>query len=145
LRHVVAREAVMTETTYRQVFTRFLNEYWGAFHEVLEAQSVNPHWLAPPLFDAVAAAHAWFATRKGFVEPGVDRLGTLWRSVAERRASSPDAPLTAREITYARDQFETVYDALMARGKVFPRAADDTLQHATHGYPGGPLHADAAR
>jgi hypothetical protein len=135
----------MTETTYRQVFTQFLNDYWGAFHEVLEAQSVNPHRLASPLFDAVVAAHARFATRKGFVEPGVDRLRTVWQNVAERRASNPDAPLTAREVAYARDHFEMVYDALMARGKVFPRVAGDTLAHAMHGHPRGVLRADAAR
>ena len=135
----------MTETTYRQVFTQFLNEYWGAFHEALEAQSVNPNRLAPSLFGAVVAAHRRFATRKGFVEPGVDGLATLWRTVGERRASSPDAPLTAREIAFARTQFEMVYDALMARGQVFGRAAGDALSGATHGHPRGVLRADAAR
>jgi hypothetical protein len=135
----------MTETTYRQVFTQFLNDYWGAFHEVLEAQSVNPHWLAPPLFDAVVAAHARFVRVRGFVEPGVERLAVLWRTVHARRASSPDAPLTAREIAYARKQFERVYDALMARSKVFVQVAGDTLARAPHGHPRGVLRADAAR
>jgi hypothetical protein len=135
----------MTESTYRQVFTQFLNDYWGAFHEVLEAQSVNPHRLAPPLFDAVVAAHARFASVKGFVEPGVERLAVLWQTVQARRASSPDAPLTAREIAYAREQFEKVYDALMARGKVFVQVAGATLASAMHGHPRGVLRADTAR
>ena len=135
----------MTETTYQHVFTQFLNDYWGAFHELLEAQSVNPRRLASPLFDAVVAAHTRFAGVKGFVEPGVDRLAALWRVVGERRAANPDAPLTATEIAFARDYFEMVYDALVARGKVFPRVAGDTLAHATHGHPRGVLRADAAR
>jgi hypothetical protein len=135
----------MTETTYAKVFTQFLNEYWGAFHEVLEAQSVNPHWLAPPLFDELIAAHRQFASLEGFVRRPVERLSTLWDTVAARRRDDVDAPLTAREIRYARAQFETIHDLLMARGKVFPRAAADALAHAVHAHPRAALRADAAR
>ena len=135
----------MTETRYANVFTQFLNEYWGAFHEVLEAQSVNPHHLAPPLFDALAAAHRRFAGRGGFCRPAVDVLGALWNVVAERRRTNPDAPLSAREIQYARAQFEAIHDALMARGKLFPMAAADALGQARHANPRAPLRADAAR
>lgn len=38
----------MDETTYRRLLTQCLNEYWGACHEVLEAQSVNARMLADP-------------------------------------------------------------------------------------------------
>lgn len=135
----------MTETKYARTFTQFLNDYWGAFHEVLEAQSVNPHYLAPSLFDALTAAHRRFAGVDGFGEPAIDALGVLWDVVGERRSRSPHAPLRPREIQRARAQFEAIHDALMARGKLFPLAAADALGHARHAHPRAPLRADAAR
>jgi hypothetical protein len=135
----------MTETRYARVFTQFLNDYWGAFHEVLEAQSVNPHWLAPSLFDALSAAHRRFSDVNGFAEPAIERLGCVWDAVAEHRKATPHTPLSAHEIQYARAQFETIYDAMMARGKVFPRAAADVLAHAVHAHPRVALRPDAAR
>jgi hypothetical protein len=135
----------MTETKYRQVFEQFLNDYWGAFHEVLEEQSVNPQWLAASLFDGVVAAHARFAARKAFASPAVARLSHLWEVVAARREETKDAPLSAREIAFAREQFEQIYDALAARGTLFSRAAASVMAQAPHGHPRAALRADAAR
>src|SRR5262245_37428544 len=135
----------MTETTYAKVFAQFLNEYWGAFHEVLEAQSVNPRWLAPPLFDAVTAAHNRFAAMDGFAGSPVERLGELWAIVGARRGTRAHAPLSAREIQFARAQFEVIHDLLMARGRLFPRAAAEALAHAVHAHPRATLRADSAR
>ena len=76
----------MDKETYRQVLTQFLDNYWGAFHEVLEAQSVNPQMLAAPLFEALVAEHERFtAPSDGAVDPALQGLGRLWRHVAERR------------------------------------------------------------
>jgi hypothetical protein len=135
----------MTETKYAKVFAQFLNEYWGAFHEVLEAQSVNPHWLAVPLFDALIAAHRRFAAIDAIAAPAIARLGTLWDAVAARRGERPDSPLSVGEIQYARREFEAIYDLLMKRGKVYPLAAATALSHAVHAHPRAMLRADAAR
>jgi len=135
----------MTEAKYVKTFTQFLNDYWGAFHEVLEAQSVNPHHLAPSLFDALTAAHRRFAGLDGFGRSAINALGRLWDVVGERRRTNPHAPLLPREIQSARAQFEAIHDALMARGKLFPLAAADALEHAQHAHPRAPLRADPAR
>lgn len=135
----------MTEAKFTKVFTQFLNEYWSAFHEVLEAQSVNPKHLAPALFDALTAAHRRFASVNSFLRPAVDILDVLWTAVSERRRTTPHAPLSAREIQYARAQFEAIHDAMMARGKLFPRAAAEALGRARHAHPRAPLRPDAAR
>jgi hypothetical protein len=107
--------------------------------------SVNPHWLAPSLFDALSAAHRRFVSVNGFAGSAIERLGGLWDAVAERRRATPHAPLSAREIQYARAQFETIYDAMMARGEVFPRAAATVLTRALHAHPRATLRPDAAR
>jgi hypothetical protein len=135
----------MDEKTYRTLLAQFLNEYWGAFHEVLEAQSVNPRMLADPLFDALVAAHHRFAAARGGVDPVVERLGRLWKHVADRRTVTLEAPLSAREVEHARTQFETIFDTLLAQGKPFPKASRDVTSHAVHGTPRTPLRADAAR
>jgi len=135
----------MDETTYQTLFTEFLNEYWGAFHEALEAQSVNPRMLADPLFDALVAAHQRFAAARDGVDPAVDRLGRLWRYVAERRNVTFEAPLSAREVEHARTQFERIFDRLLAYGKAYPKASTDVVSHAVHGTPRTLLRADAAR
>jgi hypothetical protein len=134
----------MNERTYRQVFEQFLNDYWGAFHEVLEAQSVNPRMLAGSLFGDLTGAHARFAAAGKTLGADIDRLKQLWRVVASRRQETPDAPLSAREIMWARMQFEAIYDALAARGKIYPAASKRIHASARHGTPRTPLRPDAA-
>jgi hypothetical protein len=58
-----------------------LAERWGGFHEVLEAQSVNPRILADPLFNGLVDAHERFAALRDGADPAVERLGRLWRHV----------------------------------------------------------------
>jgi hypothetical protein len=135
----------MDEKAYRKTFTQFLNEYWGAFHEALEAQSVNPRMLADPLFDALVQSHERFAAARAGVDPAVEHLGRLWKHVADRRSVTVEAPLSAREIEHARTQFETIFDTLLAKGTPYPRAGTDVVSHAVHGTPRTPLRADAAR
>jgi hypothetical protein len=135
----------MDEKTYRTLLALFLNEYWGAFHEVLEAQSVNPRMLADPLFDALVAAHQRFAAARDGVDPAVERLGRLWKHIADRRTVTVEAPLSAREVEHARTQFETIFDTLLAQGKPYPMAGTDVVSHAVHGTPRTLLRADAAR
>lgn len=135
----------MDKTAYQTLLAEFLNDYWGAFHEVLEAESVNPRMLADSLFDELVAAHQRFAAARAGVDPAVERLGRLWRHVAERRTVTVEAPLSAHEVGHARGQFETIYDALIARGKAYPKADLDVVSHAVHGTPRTPLRADASR
>jgi hypothetical protein len=135
----------MDERTYRTLLTLFLNDYWGAFHEALEAQSVNPRMLAEPLFDALMAAHERFAAARDGVDPAVERLGRLWRHIAERRTVTVEAPFSAREVEHARAQFETIFDTLAAQGKPYAKTRLDVVSHAAHGTPRTPLRADAAR
>jgi hypothetical protein len=134
----------MNERTYRRVFAQFLNDYWGAFHEVLEAQSVNPRMLAGSLFDAMILAHRRFAAVGDGFGPPVERLDRLWQAVAEHRDATPDAPLTAREVAHAREQFEAIYDGLAARGTLYPLAAKKVHDGAVHGTPRTPLRPDSA-
>jgi hypothetical protein len=134
----------MDESTYRRVFGQFLNDYWGTFHEVVEAESVNPHMLAGALFDPLVAAHERFVAVRGGADEALGRLGHLWFHVAERRRDTLDAPFTAREVAHAREQFETIYDELMAAGGPFAEAGRDVAAHARHGTPRSPLRADAA-
>ena len=91
----------MDETTYRALLAEFLNDYWGAFHEALEAQTVNPEMLADSLFNALVAAHHRFAAARNGVDPAVERLGRLWRHLAERRSVTFEAPLSAHEVEHA--------------------------------------------
>lgn len=133
----------MNERTYRRVFEQFLNDYWGAFHEVLEAQSVNPKRLAGSLFDALLDAHRRFLVVARESQPDVARLARLWNAVCARRADSPDAPLSAREVIHARAYFEKIYDALAARGTLYPLASQDVHARARHGTPRTPLRPDA--
>lgn len=139
-------ETVMNEQKYRQVLTQFLNDYWGAFHEVLETQSVNPLMLAGPVFGALVEEHRRFAALyEGAAAAAVERLGRLWNHVAERREVTFDAPLSAKEVGHARAQFEEIYDALIAGGMPYPHVSTEVLSHAVHGHPRAPLRADAAR
>ena len=135
----------MDKTAYETLLAQFLNDYWGAFHEALEAQSVNPRMLADSLFDALGAAHHRFAAARDGVDPALERLGRLWRHVGERRTVTVEAPLSAHEVEHARTQFETIYDTLIAQGTPHPKAATDVVSHALHGTPRAPLRGDAAR
>lgn len=134
----------MTERTYRRLFEQFLNDYWGAFHEVLEAQSVNPKMLAASLFEDLVEAHRRFATIAANIGPDVERLERLWRHVHERREEISDAPLTAREVAHARAQFESLYDGFAARGTLYPMVSRKVHAAAVHGTPRTPLRPDAA-
>ena len=138
-------QTVMDETTYRTLFTCFLNDYWGAFHEALEAQTVNPRMLADPLFSALLDAHQRFAALRHGVDPAVERLGRLWRHVTERRSVTFEAPFSSHEVEHALTQFETIYDTLIAQGTAYAKAGTDVVSHAVHGTPRTPLRADAAR
>jgi hypothetical protein len=133
------------ETTYRALLSQFLNDYWGAFHEALEAQSVNPRMLADSLFDALVAAHERCVAARHGVDEALERLGRLWNHVAERRTVTVEAPLSAREVEYARAQFETMYDTLITQGTRYHKAAVDVVSRAIHGTPRMRLRADAAR
>ena len=135
----------MDQNTYRKMFTEFLNNYWGAFHEALEAQSVNPRMLADPLFNALVDAHGRFAAVRDGVDPAVERLGRLLRHVGERRKVTFEAPLSAQEVAQAGKEFKTIYDTLVAYGKEYPESAREVVSHAVHGTPRTPLRADAAR
>lgn len=141
----VLHSDVMDEADYRTLLSQFLNEYWGTFHETLEAQSVNPRMLANPLFDALVDAHQRFAAARDGVDPAVERLGRLWKHVADRRTVTFEAPLSAHEVEHARTQFKAIYDTLLAHGQAYPRAVEDVVSHAVHGTPGAALRADAAR
>lgn len=133
----------MDESTYRQLFGQFLNDYWGAFHEVVEAQSVNPNMLAGALFDELLAAHERFVAARGGADECLGHLGHLWFHVAERRKDTLDAPFTAREVAHAREQLEAIYDGLMTEGQPFGDAGRDVAARARHGTPRWPLRADA--
>jgi hypothetical protein len=136
----------MTKSTFTTVFTRFLNSYWGAFHEVLEAQSVTPTRLAGSLFEALQSEHRTFeAMYAGGAKGALDRLGQIWRELEARRYQSPDPGLTHDEITKARKLFEEIYSSLVREGHKFPALRKAILKHAPHRTPREPLRADAAR
>jgi hypothetical protein len=136
----------MTESAFKQVFARFLNGYWGAFHEALEAQSVTPRRLARSLFGALQAEHRSFeAMHVGSAKNAVAELGGIWHDVEARRYQWPDAALTQEEITRALRSFEEIYDRLASQGQRFPAALKDILEHAPHGNPRERLRADTAR
>ena len=65
----------MTEATFKEVLAQFLNDYWGAFHEALEAQSVTPRRLASSLFDRLQAEHRAFAA--SYADGPVEAIGGL--------------------------------------------------------------------
>jgi hypothetical protein len=136
----------MTKGAFKEVFTQFLNKYWGAFHEALEAQSVTSRRLAGSLFDALQSEHRAF--EKVYVGPAkgaLDGLGDIWQDVQARRYQWPDPPLTHDEVTKALQLFEEIYGSLLHQGKGYPAARKDVLKHAPHGTPKEPLRADAAR
>ena len=136
----------MTENGFKKVFTQFLNNYWGAFHEALEAQSVTPRRLAGSLFDAVQAEHRAFAAMYvGPAKSALEELGHIWHDVQARRYQWPDPSLTHDDVTKALQLFEQIYSSLVHQGERYPAARKDILKHAPHGTPKEPLRADAAR
>jgi hypothetical protein len=139
-------EDAMTENEFKSLFIRFLDEYWGAFHEALEAQSVTPKRLARSLLDAVRDAHEAFARSYG--APGartLDQLGGIWRAAAARAYTFPDPPFTRDEVATAVRLFGELYDTLIKEGKPFAATRDAIVRRAPHGTPKQPLRADAAR
>ena len=136
----------MTKSTFTTVFSQFLNSYWGAFHEALEAQSVTPSRLAGSLFKALQSEHRTFeAMYAGRAKGALDRLGHIWRELEARRYQSPDPGLTHDEITEARKLFEEIYSSLVREGHKFPALRKTILKHAPHSTPKEPLRFDAAR
>ena len=112
----------------RRMLAESLNNYWEAFHEVLEAQSVNPTMLAGSLFNELVEHHQQFArSYRGDQDP-VEALGRLWTHVAARREDAGDAPLTAREVAHARAQFERIDESLQPRARPQADAALGTLR-----------------
>jgi hypothetical protein len=136
----------MNAQRYRDTLTQFLNEYWGAFHEVLEAQSVMPSRLSGPLFAHLIEKHRRFAADSpGVAESAIKDLERLWKRVEDHRAFVPDAPLSSEQILEARKHFEEIDDALHVLGKRFERLREDVLAAARHGTPREPLRVDASR
>ncbi len=136
----------MNSKKYRQTLTQFLNNYWGAFHEVLEAQSVMPSRLSGSLFRDLVEEHRRFArTFPGVARSSVDDLERLWTRIEEHRTVVPDAPLSPEQIRWAREQFEEIYETLLALGEPFEGLRAEVLAMARHGDPRKPLRADASR
>ena len=137
---------VMTQTTFRKVFSQFLVNYWGAFHEVLEAQSVTPDRLAGSLFNALQAEHRAFdALYVGSEKSALVGLGHIWSDVEARRYRRPDPALTHDEIVKALQLFREIYDSLFHQGEKYLAARTSILEGAPHGTPRERLRADAAR
>lgn len=136
----------MNEKTFKKVFGQFLDSYWGAFHEVLEAQSVTPRRLAGSLFNALQGEHRRFeGVYVGHAKSAIEGLGNIWHGVEARRYLYPDPPLTHGEATEAQRLFEEIHDSLLLQGSKFPLARKEILGHAPHGTPKDALRADAAR
>jgi hypothetical protein len=136
---------MMDDATYRKIFQQFLDRYWGAFHEVLEAQSVTPSRLAGSLFTALREEHDVFVRTYGGPERDtVHALGTLWHGVAVDRIERIDAPLKATTISAALVHFERLFNALQELGDRFAKTRAEILAAAPHGTPTGPLRADAS-
>jgi hypothetical protein len=136
----------MTEKTFRKVFSQFLNGYWGAFHEALEAQSVTPRRLAGSLFKTLQAEHQMFeGMYVGRAKSALDGLENLWHDLEARRYQWPDPALTHDDVGKAQRLFKELFDSLVLQGQKFPEAQKEILKHAPHGTPKEPLRADAAR
>jgi hypothetical protein len=136
----------MKEARYKQIFGQFLDEYWGAFHEVIEAESVNPERVAGSLFDQVVAQHERFVqVSPAAVMPDVEALGRLWRQVTNRRIIRADEPLTSAQVREALARFQAIYDTLLGMGASFPAARTEALAKARHAHPRAPLRAAVER
>jgi hypothetical protein len=136
----------MTENAFKTVFEQFVNKYWGAFHEALEAQSVTPQRLAGSLFEALQAEHRAFESiYVGPAKSAVDGLGQIWHDLHARRYEWPDPALNHDEVTKALELFEEIYGSLVHQGQRYSATRKHILKHALHGTPKEPLRADAAR
>ena len=136
----------MTEKTFNVLFNQFLNGYWGAFHEALEAQSVTSGRLAASLFHAVQAEHNGFeGVYPGPARAALAELGAIWRENQARRYEFPDAALTHDQIARARQLFEDIFDSLVHEGEKYAATCEKILGRASHGTPRDALKADAAR
>lgn len=136
----------MDEMTFRNVLSQFLDRYWGAFHEALEAQSVTPRRLAGSLFNALQTEHRAFeGMYVGPAKSALDELGAIWHDVETRRYEYPDPALTQDHVAKAHRLFEEIYDSLLLEGQEFPLARKEIVKQAPHGTPREPLRADAAR
>ena len=130
---------------FEEIFTQFLNGYWGAFHELLEAESIRPDRLAAYLFDDVMNEHRRFAAVcPADAQAAVSALDRLWQQVSDHRRGFPDGPLTKRQIREALGEFRTIHGVLVAIGRRVPAVRDRVLALAPHGTPAGPLHVDVA-
>jgi hypothetical protein len=139
-------DAIMTEKTFRDVFSYFLSDYWGAFHEALEAQSVTPTRLAESLFKNLQQAHLAFEGRDvGSARTALEGLGRIWQELEARRYRWPDTALKQDDVSRALALFEEIYDSLVRQGQTFSAARSEILKSAPHGTPKEPLRADAAR
>jgi len=135
----------MDDQTYRQLLEEFLNRYWGAFHEALEAQSVTPTRLAGSLFEDLCAAHETFtALYRGRHKGVLTSLDRVWSNLRARRAIQPDPPFHADEVARAHEGFRRLYEELAAEGSRHPAVMEQVLRTARHGTPLSPLRADAA-
>jgi hypothetical protein len=136
----------MTESAFKKVFAQFLDGYWGAFHEALEAQSVTPRRLAGSLFEALQTEHRAFdAIYAGPAKHALKGLGDIWHEVEARRYQWPDPSLTRDEVAKALPLFEEIYRTLFREGQKHAAARRDIVKRAAHGTPKEPLRADAAR
>jgi len=134
------------EEEFRRLFQQFLYEYWGAFHEAVESESVTPERLAGSLFQAIRRAHEEFALRyTGKASASVETLGRLWEQLDLHRSYLADPPITAEDIGRARRQFLLVYHDLRDQGRAFPKVVNEILTGSPHETPAGPWHVDAAR
>jgi hypothetical protein len=125
---------------------RPLDNYWGAYHEALEAQSVTPRRLAGSLFKGLQAEHRAFeGMYVGPAKSSLDGLGHIWHEAEARRYEWPDPALTHEQVAKAQHLFEDIYDSLVHQGQKFSAARKEILKHAPHGTPNEPLRADAAR
>jgi hypothetical protein len=90
----------MTESAFKKVFTQFLNSYWGAFHEALEAQSVTPTRLAGSLFQALQSEHRSFEAM--YVGSAKNALADLGRIEVEAGDFNGRPGLTQEEMQALR-------------------------------------------
>jgi hypothetical protein len=135
----------MTSPQFESLFRQFLEDYWGVFHELLEAESVKPDRVASSRFLPVVDQHARFAAvSPDQIRPHVDALGRLWRQVLDHRRIVPDAPLTAEQVHLAMGEFSAIYDKLCVLGQRHRLVRDSVVRQAPHATPRAPLRADAA-
>lgn len=136
----------MNEAMYRRVFRQFLHDYWGAFHEALEAQSVTPARLAGSLFTRLKDQHEGFhAIYDDLARPDIEALGEIWRALEAERYIWPDPALKHDAVVKAHEHFKRIFETLLQQGSKFGATRAEILAQSPHGTPKDPLRADAAR